>query len=36
MHNENTQMYIIHVRTSFGLNPKQDWVLSQQAETMNL
>ena len=24
------------VRTSFDLNPKQDWVLAQQAQTMNL
>ena len=24
------------VRTSFGLDPKQDWVLTQQAQTINL
>ena len=24
------------VRTSFGLDPKQDWVLAQQAQTINL
>ena len=24
------------VRTIFGLNPKQNWVLAQQAQTMNL
>ena len=28
--------HIIIVRTSFGLNPKQDWVLAQPAQTMNL
>ena len=24
------------VRTNFGLDPKQDWVLAQQARTINL
>ena len=24
------------VRTNFGLDPKQDWVLAQQAQTINL
>ena len=26
----------IYVRTNFDLNPKQDWVLAQQTQTMNL
>ena len=28
--------HIIIVRTSFGLNPKQDWVLAQQSQIINL
>ena len=28
--------YIYIVRTNFGLDPKQDWVLTQQAQTINL
>ena len=27
---------IITVRTNFGLDPKQDWVLAQQAQIKNL
>ena len=30
------ELIINLVRTSFDLNPKQDWVLAQQAQTMNL
>ena len=26
----------LNVRTNFGLDPKQDWVSAQQAQTINL
>ena len=28
--------FTIIIRTSFGLDPKQDWILAQQAQTINL
>ena len=28
--------FLVIVRTSFGLDPKQDWVLALQAQTINL
>ena len=29
-------LFIVIVRTNFGLDPKQDWVLAQQSQIINL